>query len=66
MAWNEMHQNVARYPEPDLQKAYEIFKEAENSFYQQRRRNMRMADPTVAQESWNAFLKLRKHYGYER
>lgn len=66
MGWNSKQRNEVRYPESDLQQAYEAFKDVENSYEQQLKRRMSTLDCSIVQEAWNRFLRLRKSYGYSR
>ena len=64
MAWNEKHENEVRYQEPDLQAAYQRFKEVYTFFEVQLKRKYKTVDHTQVQYYWDQYLKLRKQHGY--
>ena len=66
MSWNAAHVNEVRYKEPDLQAAYQHFKDLEVFYWVQVSRKYKMVDNTPLQDAWNRYLKLRNHYGYNR
>ena len=66
MAWNEKHENEVRYQEPDLQAAYQHFKDLSVFYEVQVARKYKTCDPTPVQDAWNTYLKLRKQHGYNR
>ena len=64
MAWNEKHENEVRYQEPDLQAAYQSFKEVYTYYEVQMNRKYKTVDPTQVQFYFNKLLKLKKQHGY--
>lgn len=66
MSWNEAHINEVRYKEPDLQKAYQHFKDLEVFYWVQVARKYKFPDTTPIQDAWNTYLKLRKEHGHNR
>ena len=66
MNWNPAHEemNEVRYKEPDLQAAYQHYKDLEIYFWVQVSRKYKSVDHTPIQDAWNTYLKLRKQYGY--
>ena len=65
MTWNSAHVNEVRYEEPDLQKAYQHFKDMEVFFWVQVTRKYKITNFGPVQDAWNNYLKLRKQYGYD-
>jgi len=68
MTWNPYHGelNKVRYKEPDLQAAYQHYKDMEVFYWVQVSRKYKFPDTTPIQDAWNRFLKLRNHYAYNR
>ena len=64
MSWNSAHINEVRYKEPDLQAAYQHFRDLMVFYEVQIARKYRLIDSTPVQEAWNRYLKLRKQHGY--
>lgn len=64
MSWNAAHINEVRYREPDLQAAYQHFKDMEVFYWVQVTRKYKIVDNSPIQDAWNNYLKLRKHYGH--
>ena len=64
MSWNEAHMNEVRYQEPDLQKAYQHFKDLSVYYEVQVARKYKAPNFTPVQDAWNTYLKLRKQYGH--
>lgn len=64
MAWNEKHENEVRYQEPDLQEAYQSFKEVYTYYEVQMNRKYKTVDPHQVQFYYNKLLRLKKQYGY--
>ena len=64
MAWNEKHENEVRYQEPDLQEAYQRFKEIHTFYEVQVGRKYKTVDHTQVQYYFDQFLKLKRKYGY--
>lgn len=66
MTWNSAHINEVRYQEPDLQAAYQHFKDMEVFYWVQVSRKYKFPDTTPVQDAWNKYLKLRKQHAYDR
>lgn len=66
MTWNNKHVNEIRYKEPDLQQAYQHYKDLTVFYEVQIARKYKTVDNSPIQEAWSQFIKLRKHYGYDR
>ena len=67
MSWNSAHVNEVRYKEPDLQAAYQHFKDLQVFYEVQIARGYRTVDNSPVQDAWNRYLKLRKqHLGHNR
>ena len=64
MTWNGRHENEVRYQEPDLQAAYQHYKDMMVFYDVQIARGYRSPDYAPVQDAWFRFLKLRKQYGY--
>lgn len=62
MSWNSAHINEVRYQEPDLQAAYQHFKDMEVFYWVQVTRKYKITNFAPVQDAWNKYLKLRKHY----
>jgi len=66
VTWNAAHINEVRYKEPDLQAAYQHFKDMEVFYWVQVTRKYKVVDNSPVQDAWNSYLKLRNHYGHNR
>ena len=66
MTWNNKHVNEIRYKEPDLQQAYQHYKDLTVFYEVQIARKYKTVDNSPIQEAWNKFVRLRKRYGYDR
>jgi len=66
MTWNAAHINEVRYKEPDLQAAYQHYKDMEVFYWVQVTRKYKMVDNSPIQDAWNNYLKLRNQHGYYR
>jgi hypothetical protein len=65
--WNEKHVNEVTYPDhPDLEQALCHFRECFTWYEQQQKYRKKGVDTAPVETSWNAFLKLKKKYGYHR
>ena len=66
MSWNPAHEDVneVRYEEPDLQAAYQHYKDLEVFYFVQVARKYKSVDYGPVQDAFFHYLKLRKQYGY--